>query len=329
MAKNSMFWGQASGKLGEAVLYQANGQERSRAYVANPKNPKTRKQARQRLGFASLTQVYNLVSSFIKFGFPGKKANQSGYNAFIAANIPATAGLISQSASDARLCYPFNVVFTKGDLMDIQCGWNSVYHNVRDVVGDAQDCTVFNGLQFKLVKKEEVYGEQYEGTDPDKDWLPALGDIKKGKSLYNLLVSGGNLMELPERIKVSMARFTYDEEKQGWAVKLFSETISADSEADISKWQLCYLASSHDDKFNVTVDALGSKLENSMTEGICVFIISYTDPATNKTRVSKSRVSVEDSEVIKAHVMGGSVYKVMIDQYVIDSNDTLATGLES
>lgn len=324
-----MFWGKASGKLGEAVLYRANGQERSRTYVANPKNPKTRRQARQRLGFASLTQVYNLVSSFVKFGFPNKKANQSGYNAFIAANIPATAGLISQSASDARLCYPYNVVFTKGDLMDIQCGWNSVYYNVRDLEGDTQDCTVFNGLQFKLVKKSDVYNEVYEGADPDKDWLPALGDIKKGKSLYNLLVSGGNLMELPERIKVSMARFTYDEEKQGWAVKLFSETISADSEADISKWQLCYLASSTDGQFNVTVDALGSKLENSMTEGICVFVISYTDPATSKTRVSKSRVSVENSDVVKAHVMGGSVYNAMIDQYVIASNNTLATETES
>lgn len=212
--------------------------------------------------------------------------------------------------------------------MDIQCAWNSVYHNVRDVAGEVQDCTVFDGLQFKLVKKEEVYGEEYEGSDPDKDWLPALGDIKKGKSLYNLLVSGGNLMELPERIKVSMARFTYDEEKQGWAVKLFSETISADSEADISKWQLCYLASSIDSQFNVTVNALGSKLENSMTEGICVFIISYTDPATNKTRVSKSRVSVENSDVVKAHVMGGSVYSAMINQYVLASNDTLATGEE-
>lgn len=325
MAKNSMFWGMASGKLGEAVLYRANGQERSRAYVANPKNPKTRKQARQRLGFASLTQVYNLVSSFVRFGFPNKKDNQSGYNAFIAANIPATAGLVSQSASDARLCYPFNVVFTKGDLMDIQCSWNSVYYNVRDIGGDEQDCTVFNGLKFKLVKPSEVFNEEYEGGDPDKDWLPALGDIKLGKSLYNLLVSGGNLMELPERVKISMARFTYDEEKQGWGVKLFSETISADSEADISKWRLCYLASSEDEKFNVTVDALGSRLESISTEGICVFIISYTDPATNKIHVSKSHVSVEDSDIVKAHIMGGSVYKAIIDQYVIASNNTLAT----
>lgn len=328
MAKNSMFWGQASGKLGEAVLYRANGQERSRAYVANPKNPKTRKQARQRLGFASLTQVYNLVSPFVKFGFPNKKANQSGYNAFIAANIPATAGLVSQTASDARLCYPFNVVYTKGDLMDIQCSWNSTYHNVRDLEGDPQDCIVFDGLQFKLVKPSDVYNEGYEGADPDKDWLPALGEIKLGKSLYNLLVSGGNLMELPERVKVSMARFTYDEEKQGWGVKLFSETISADSEADISKWQLCYLASSEDAQFNVTVDALGCKSEGTVTEGICVFIISYTDPATNKTRVSKTRVSVENSDIVKAHVMGGSVYNAMIDQYVITSNDTLATETE-
>ena len=328
MAKNSMFWGQASGKLGEAVLYRANGQERSRAYVANPKNPKTRRQAKQRLGFASLTQVYNMTSEIVKFGFPDKKANQSGFNAFIAANTPALAGLIPDSAMESRLCFPFGVRFTKGDLFAIQCVWNRTYYGVRDVGGETLPCIAFNGLQFKLVKPDEVFNEEYEGSDPDKGWLPALGDIKKGKSLYNLLVSGGNLMALPSTVKVSMIRFAYDEEKQGWSTQIFSENISADSEADISKWHLVYLASSVVGSQNIIVDSLGCTLESLESSGICVFILSYTDAATGKLHVTKSYISQEPQAPVDYYNPGGDVYNALIDAYIKQNVNNLATTSE-
>lgn len=325
MAKNSMFWGNASGKLGEAVLYRANGQERSRAYVPNPKNPKTRRQAKQRLGFASLTQVYNMTSEVVKFGFPDKKKNQSGFNAFIAANTPALAGLIPSSAMSNRLCFPFGVRFTRGDLLPVQCAWNKTYFSVRDVDGETLDSTVFNGLQFKLVKPSGSYDEQPTGTDPDKSWLPALGEIKLAKSLYNLLVSGGNLMDLPALVKATLIRFSYNEEGQGWSARVFSENISADSTADISKWKLVYLASKEDASHNITVDALGSSLEGSLTSGICLFILSYTDAATNKLHVTKSYISQEPSAPVNSYNPGGDVYNALIDSYVTKNQNSLAT----
>lgn len=37
MSKRSLFWGQAAGKLGEAVYYRAGGEQRTRTYVAKIK----------------------------------------------------------------------------------------------------------------------------------------------------------------------------------------------------------------------------------------------------------------------------------------------------
>lgn len=325
MAKNSMFWGRASGKLGEAVLYRANGQERSRAYVASPKNPKTRRQARQRLGFASLTQVYNAAPSVMKFSFPLKKSNQTGFNAFISNNVPQTAGLITDSAAEKKLCFPFGVTYSYGDLTTIQCVYNDEFKTVSDVDGAAVDCMLFNGLQFKLVKPMESFSSEPSNDDPDKDWLPALGNIEKGKSLYNLLVAGGNLMGLPAIVKATIITFVHDEENGGWKATTTSAEISADSEADISAAQLLYLASGKQNT-DVVIEALGCGFGGKLKCDASVLILSYTDAATGKIKVTKSYIGVENETEIKNHLQGGDIYNALVDAYTIASDDTMATN---
>lgn len=320
-----MFWGRATGKLGEAVLYRANGQERSRAYVAKPKNPKTRRQARQRLGFASLTQVYNAAPSVMKFSFPSKKTNQTGFNAFVSHNIPQTAGLIGDSAAAQKLCFPFGVTYSYGDLAEIQCVFNDEYKTVPDADGGAVDCMLFNGLQFKLVKPQESFGSEPTNNDPDKDWLPELGNIEKGKSLYNLLVSGGNLMNLPAIVKATIITFVNDEEKGGWKATTTSAEISADSEADISAAQLLYLVSGKQGD-DLVIDALGCGFGGKVRCDASVLILSYTDAATGKIKITTSRIWVGNEAKVKTHMQGGEIYNALINAYTIASNDTMATS---
>lgn len=62
MSKRSLFWGQASGKLGEAVYYRAGGEQRTRAYARKIKNPKTRAQALQRTKFNNMVAVFRGTS---------------------------------------------------------------------------------------------------------------------------------------------------------------------------------------------------------------------------------------------------------------------------
>lgn len=88
MARGSMLMGQAAGKLGEMVFYRNAGQQQVRAYVTNPKNPKTYKQAQQRSKFASVSLAYqyfkNIVDRSTRY-----KDGRTAYNEFLKNNIAA------------------------------------------------------------------------------------------------------------------------------------------------------------------------------------------------------------------------------------------------
>ena len=81
MSKRSLFWANASGKLGETVFYRAGGEQRNRSYVKNVKNPKTQPQALQRAKFNNMVAVFRGVKA-VADSFFTKKSNQSGFNAF-------------------------------------------------------------------------------------------------------------------------------------------------------------------------------------------------------------------------------------------------------
>lgn len=88
MSKRSLFWGQASGKLGEAVYYRSGGEQRTRTYVAKIKNPKSRAQALQRTKFNNMVAVFRGTSIFVKSLFKPEKSSQSPFNAFVKRNFP-------------------------------------------------------------------------------------------------------------------------------------------------------------------------------------------------------------------------------------------------
>lgn len=117
MAKNSLFWGKASGKLGEVVMYRAGGEQRSRSYVKNVKNPKSLAQMEQRIKMASLNGFFKALKSVLRFSFPMRPVQQSGFNAFMAASLPgATTALASEFASEG-LSVPLNYAISRGDIL--------------------------------------------------------------------------------------------------------------------------------------------------------------------------------------------------------------------
>ena len=110
MSKRSLFWGQASGKLGEAVYYRAGGEQRTRSYVAKIKNPKTRAQALQRTKFNNMVAVFRGTSVFVKSLFKAEKSSQSPFNAFVKRNFPlcltvADKEMVKQMYHGTRLPY--------------------------------------------------------------------------------------------------------------------------------------------------------------------------------------------------------------------------------
>lgn len=81
-----MLLGQGAGKLGDLVLYRNAGQQQARAYVTNPKNPKTYKQAQQRAKFASVALAYQYLKTIVDRST--RYANgRTAYNDFLKNNI--------------------------------------------------------------------------------------------------------------------------------------------------------------------------------------------------------------------------------------------------
>lgn len=82
-----MYWGNATGKLGQTVLSTVNGQQITRAYQPNVKNPRSTQQMLQRAKFSTAVKFYkHAAANFFPFAYEDKKKTESYYNAFMRHN---------------------------------------------------------------------------------------------------------------------------------------------------------------------------------------------------------------------------------------------------
>lgn len=94
MSKGSLFFGNASGKLGQVVLSTLKGQQIARAWQPKVSNPKTSQQQLQRAKFANAVKFFKRAQqNLFKFAFEDKRKNESDYNAFMRHNVVSSAVL--------------------------------------------------------------------------------------------------------------------------------------------------------------------------------------------------------------------------------------------
>lgn len=88
MSKGSLFFGKASGKLGQIVLSNVKGQQIARAWQHKVANPRTSVQQMQRAKFANAVKFYKRATqNLFKFAFEDKRKTESDYNAFMRHNV--------------------------------------------------------------------------------------------------------------------------------------------------------------------------------------------------------------------------------------------------
>lgn len=94
MSKGSLFFGHASGKLGQVVLSTMKGQQIARAWQPKVANPKTSQQQLQRAKFANAVKFFKRAQqNLFKFAFEDRRKNESDYNAFMRHNVVSSAVL--------------------------------------------------------------------------------------------------------------------------------------------------------------------------------------------------------------------------------------------
>ena len=121
MSKGSLFFGNASGKLGQVVLTNVKGQQIARAWQPKVANPRTSSQQTQRAKFANAVKFYRrATSNLFKFAFEDKRKTESDYNAFMRHNVDRA--MIVDRASYDNVAYPaigYNWLMSAGSLGNV------------------------------------------------------------------------------------------------------------------------------------------------------------------------------------------------------------------
>lgn len=138
MSKGSLFFGRATGKLGQIVLSNVKGQQIARAWQPKVANPRTSVQQIQRAKFANAVKFYKRATqNLFKFAYEDKRKTESDYNAFMRHNVENSFILNRQSYDNPNYPALGNWSISAGSLGDLM----SVPYDSRTVT-DA--CSLHN-----------------------------------------------------------------------------------------------------------------------------------------------------------------------------------------
>lgn len=208
MSKRSLFWGNASGKLGEAVFYRAGGEQRTRTWVPKIKNPKSRAQAVQRTKLNNLTALFKGMQTAIQNFTLTEKSGRSAFNQFVANNSNINQWVADKSMIEKKQGVGRDIVITKGNI-DITTLLS--YSTTDD--GGPISAPVVNGTGKNLVYcfslgigGSVTYDETRAANgDPAYPDGGAYGTgLVSGKEFYQYLTGDGNPYNLPAEFTVSI-----------------------------------------------------------------------------------------------------------------------------
>lgn len=207
MSKRSLFWGNGSGKLGEAVFYRAGGEQRTRTYIKTVKNPKSYQQALQRTKFNNLVGCYKGMSTAVKSFFTNRASNQSPFNAF------------------SQLNFPLNLWVTDKEITGVNEG---IYQGMYVSNGNFNFDTTLTPRSSDLAATDFYLSLEIPEASCEIPVNIPQESVRVGKQLYQLLVGDTNPSGLPSEFF-----FTVILIQQGFAAngaQVFTMRCAADSE---------------------------------------------------------------------------------------------------
>ena len=210
MSKRSLFWGQASGKLGEAVYYRAGGEQRTRPWVPKIKNPKSKGQATQRCLFMNMVAEFRAFKKFVQFGFIKRTASQSAFNAFVKDNFGSNVWVSNGADVSRAEFHGYDMRLSNGSIpIDTSLEYVDA-HSQWDAASPAIAQFKFNYpvAEFTVSTAQENY-------------------INRGADIYKYLTAGGNILGLPSEFTLIIAYAMPGAE--GACAYLFAVDCSAES----------------------------------------------------------------------------------------------------
>lgn len=196
MSKRSLFWGNGSGKLGEAVFYRAGGEQRTRTYVKNVKNPKSYQQALQRAKFNNMVGAYKALSEAVKSFYTKRNANQSPFNAFFRRNWGVNRWVADKFITNKNEGVMQGFYVADGDI-------------AIDTTLTIQDNSLNPGNSFLALSIPAGGFQVPEPMQAQHEY------VVTGQQFYQLLVGDTNPYGLPAEFNVTIVEVSQGNESQG------------------------------------------------------------------------------------------------------------------
>lgn len=181
MSKGSLFFGNASGKLGQVVLSTMKGQQIARAWQPKVANPKTSQQQLQRAKFANSVKFFKRAQqNLFKFAFEDRRKNESDYNAFMRHNVVSSA-VLDRSVYD-NFNYPAfadNWLLSYGSLGEI----NADNEQANKEVVQLLDLPLGTGepANLTIASASQAFVDNYKAINGD--FVTLVGVFSSAKSL--------------------------------------------------------------------------------------------------------------------------------------------------
>lgn len=298
MSKGSQFWGVASGKLGQQVLYRSGGEQRSRTYVAKIKNPKTLAQMKNRLSMLNFATTYRMLKSILSKSFPNRSAKESGFNAFVKANKSIKSAVINRVIANMGLCVPYNMLISQGYLTQF---------------GEFK--------QITLASNEKAAGFDLSAHPNIAEIRALLGSWDTMDDFPSSLANWQALwdaLQLPSDAKFTVVLATYVDD--AYSVKSYSFGRELNG---LDIWNSpvhAFIIRDGQDSSYKPILTFGGQSSETMVG--C--IISYTD-GNGKLQVTNSRMVVpsNDTSIPDDFVEGGFVYDQVLNEYGYTADSAL------
>lgn len=320
MAKNSMFWGQASGKLGEAVLYRSGGQERSRAYVATIKNPRSAGQALSRASMANLCGAFRQLKPLLSQSFPDRPTVQSAWNAFVQANKTKNVSLISKAGADAGYCAPAGMLVSKGlgiGTIIPQYVSGTAGLEVYEVAGEERSkggMVVSNLCPPDVAMRSADWEDPSVTSLPNADLIPAMGMFVRVQQLWWALKSSSIGAGLPDEFKFTLVMGEYADD--GYKCSLHSVDLNKNSFDDLGLPVALKLVTDKkpsEQGGNIKATHFGY-VSNQASDRLFAFIVSFRQ--TGKVVITTSYMSPATGIAqAEQFAPGGEIYQQVLASY--------------
>lgn len=108
MAKGNLILGNASGKLGDVVLYRKGGYQQSRVRVRQIGNPRSEQQVIQRVVTSTIAKAYSILAGICDHSFEGNQGKAKNMGEFMKLNILAQKNRINVAPMGYRGLTHFN-----------------------------------------------------------------------------------------------------------------------------------------------------------------------------------------------------------------------------